>query len=546
MYSVLIIDDEEPLREAIKILGAWNELKIEELYEASSGRQALELLQQKKIHIALVDMKMPEISGIELLKILEEKYPDVLSIVISGYDDFEYTRQAIQSKVVDYILKPVNRHDLNDALRKCVERIATAKRKNQETIHQNMTLNMSLPKLKEKLYLSLIDASFTSYYNEDLFQLAGVERNNQIAAVCVLRLLNMDDIMVKRFKNDIDLMHFAISNVITDVSSNYFQSFSFANPKKEREIITILSQEGGYQDEMEFNLFHTMQSIVHSLKHILQLELIVGIGLPVEELTQLSSSYKQARRTIRNYEFSKNSHPIMKYDELKHNAKTSDHKSILNRMAQLRQVIDTGSVQLLQGFLQDTLKMWYGSQHFTIGEADKLVDELIMVLNDIAIDNGVQAQKLPISSNNPLRFLDEKGDFCNFEQYEGMLNRIIMKFKQFIDEENQQDTSFKVQDIKKYIDKYYHEDIKVTMFAEKYYLSREYLMKLFKQQYGCGIHEYVQSVRMEKAKELLQDASLKIQNISEMLGFKDKNYFSKAFRNYFEMTPSEYRAMNEK
>ncbi|MNC63541.1 HTH-type transcriptional activator RhaR [compost metagenome] len=79
------------------------------------------------------------------------------------------------------------------------------------------------------------------------------------------------------------------------------------------------------------------------------------------------------------------------------------------------------------------------------------------------------------------------------------------------------------------------------MFTEKYYLSREYLMKLFKGQYGYGIHEYVQRVRMEHAVSLLQDEEMKIQDIAEMLGYKDKNYFSKAFRNYYSVSPSGYR-----
>ncbi|MNL63772.1 Xylose operon regulatory protein [compost metagenome] len=80
------------------------------------------------------------------------------------------------------------------------------------------------------------------------------------------------------------------------------------------------------------------------------------------------------------------------------------------------------------------------------------------------------------------------------------------------------------------------------MLTEKYYLSREYLMKLFKQQYGFGIHEYMQRIRMEKAAELLSDPQLKIQEISEILGYRDKNYFSKAFRNYYDTSPTEYRA----
>lgn len=103
---------------------------------------------------------------------------------------------------------------------------------------------------------------------------------------------------------------------------------------------------------------------------------------------------------------------------------------------------------------------------------------------------------------------------------------------------------FEVGDIKAYIDHHYFEEIKISMFSDKYFLSREYLMKLFKQQFGFGIHEYVQKVRMDKAKELLSDPNLKIQDISEMLGYKDKNYFSKAFRNYYSVSPSEFRSSN--
>ncbi|MFD2876499.1 response regulator [Paenibacillus rhizoplanae] len=88
--------------------------------EATDGKAGLELLRRERFDLVLVDMKMPELSGAELLQIAEQEFPDLLLIVISGYNDFEYTRQAIRSKVVDYLLKPVNRTDLNLALRKAV------------------------------------------------------------------------------------------------------------------------------------------------------------------------------------------------------------------------------------------------------------------------------------------------------------------------------------------------------------------------------------------------------------------------------------------
>lgn len=95
--------------------------------------------------------------------------------------------------------------------------------------------------------------------------------------------------------------------------------------------------------------------------------------------------------------------------------------------------------------------------------------------------------------------------------------------------------------IKEYIEEHYCEDIRISMFSEKYYFSKEYLSKLFKKKYDCGIYEYALNIRMERAKELLADAKLQIQEISERLGYSNSNYFSKAFRNYFDISPTEFR-----
>ena len=96
-------------------------------------------------------------------------------------------------------------------------------------------------------------------------------------------------------------------------------------------------------------------------------------------------------------------------------------------------------------------------------------------------------------------------------------------------------------EIKDYIQKNYNKEIKLSMFSNKYYLSKEYLSKRFKAEFGYGIYEYVLKVRMEKAKELLSNPNIKIQTISEHLGYSNNNYFSRAFKNYFGISPSEYR-----
>lgn len=95
--------------------------------------------------------------------------------------------------------------------------------------------------------------------------------------------------------------------------------------------------------------------------------------------------------------------------------------------------------------------------------------------------------------------------------------------------------------IKEYIDSHYCEMIKTTMFAEKYFFSTEYLNRLFRGKYGFTIYEYVLKLRMERAKELLENEDNKIIDIAERLGYADNHYFSKAFRTYYDISPSQYR-----
>ncbi|MNW58556.1 Xylose operon regulatory protein [compost metagenome] len=179
---------------------------------------------------------------------------------------------------------------------------------------------------------------------------------------------------------------------------------------------------------------------------------------------------------------------------------------------------------------------------FSLGDADRLVREVVVLFNDMVLELGVPADRiLPSSGERALRSLGLMTDFATFGQFTHLLMQVLESYSEQIREQIAGNRPFSVESIKEYIDSHYFEDIKISMFTEKYFLSREYLMKLFKQQYGFGIHEYVQKVRMDKAQKLLDDPALKIQDISEMLGYKDKNYFSKAFRNYYSISPSEYR-----
>ena len=544
MYKVLIIDDEEPTREAIRILGDWQGIGVEEVLEAADGQSGLDLLRERKPDLVLVDMKMPGMDGMEFLRRVEEDYPNLFMIVISGFNDFEYTRQAIRSRVVDYLLKPVNRQDLNQALRKAIGVLEARRESESEFINRNIALNMSLPKLKENIYLSVIEGNFNVKNNEAFLRLIEADDPRNRFGAAVVRILNLERVSEERFKGEKDLLLFAISNAINEFAEEGFRSFSFAHPKKDREIVVIHTLSGGYREDMQFRSVHFMNKVVAVLKELFGVVLVAGIGTLCADVALLGESYEFAAEAADGIDLLKLSGGTVAYQQATPDpsAQRKESLSIAGRVPQIRAAIESGHENQARAIVLDFAKNLRALGSFSLKEAGRTAVEFIHRLNDLAGEFGVSPQKLPAAERDGLREIGLRSDYADFGEYEDLLCRIVEYYASQIRSAASADRTFDIGEIKEYIDQHYYEDIKISMFTEKYYLSREYLMKLFKQQYGSGIHEYVQKVRMDKAKELLTDSDLKIQEISEMLGYKDKNYFSKAFRNYFSLSPSEYRS----
>lgn len=138
------------------------------------------------------------------------------------------------------------------------------------------------------------------------------------------------------------------------------------------------------------------------------------------------------------------------------------------------------------------------------------------------------------------------------EELYSSLEKIIsqLNLKRNINDVREKDQAYSpsmvIDIVREYIDQNYCREIRIDMFTKKYHISKEYLLKLFKKKYGCGIYEYSLNLRMKRAKELLQDYSLQIQEISDRLGYSNNNYFSKAFKNHYNMSPSEFRDITTK
>lgn len=169
MYKALIIDDVSLVRDAVKILGQWDMFDITDIYEARNAQEALAVIQAEKPDLIITDMKMPVMDGTALLQYLEAEHIPAKVIVISGFSDFAYMRTAIKSGVVDYILKPIDPQDLNNAISSAIEQLERAAGVRQPTEKDNPTIR-SVKAYIEKNYhsdISLSDLSDTFFISKE-------------------------------------------------------------------------------------------------------------------------------------------------------------------------------------------------------------------------------------------------------------------------------------------------------------------------------------------------------------------------------------------
>ncbi len=497
MYRLLIVDDEEPLIEAIKILGDWDNLRITEIMEANNGQEGIAQIRMNKPDLILVDMKMPVMSGTEFLKQVNQDYPEIPVIVISGYNDFDYARQAIKSDAVDYLLKPVNKKELNHTLSEAIAGLEQRRRERDEHIDRDITLNMSLPKLKEKIIMSILENRFQS--NATNLAMIGADDPGTQFGLAHIRIMNLKQILRLRFKDDTDLLYFSLTNVINEeVSDEGVNCFSFNHPKREHELIAIYTFDATQLETMEFRAQSSIGRALNRLNSLFGISHTITQGSP-------------------------------------------DGQSIAGRRAAIRHALEEGNLNYAEALVAEYTGKFKQAGYYSMGMASRTLGEYTLMLREIALELGVPNEELAMGCELALKERGVTFDYVSFDQFEQLLVAILSYYGDLIRKSIQTLQHFDIQDIKEYIHQHYAEEIRISLFTDKYYLSREYLMKLFKQEYGSGIYEYVQKVRMEKAKDLLMDPRMKIQDISEMLGYKDKNYFSKAFKNYYQLSPSDYR-----
>ncbi|MGZ0085966.1 response regulator [Caldibacillus thermoamylovorans] len=522
--KVLIVDDEQHVREGIKLLGMWEQYGIEEIYEAENGEEAIELIEQYRPEIIFSDMKMPRIDGTQLLEWIQAHHPSSKTVVVTGYDDYHYMRKAIHFGSIDYLLKPVDPDSLNETLANAVNKWKEEEADRKRTKSAYQLLNEMKPVYRDRKLTQLLNGESME---ENLSKELGLCHSQHY----IVAIARISEQTVAAFQGDRDLAYFAALNIINEILSEQQCGIGFRYLSNKGEIVIIFWDQLAQVETLLVQMYKM-------LKATMNISCPMTIGAVVDDLSQLMKSYQHAKQLLLHSN-------VLDRQENKVYAgePPADYtlKSLMTYFPAIELAMQTGEIGTFVELVDRIVSDLAENGILPFSQLFQLENEYQVISQRWLKHYHIRAKGLDEIEKRIDSFLDEDGTF-QLEKYKERKKREIALFLKKIKRRTQREKGNIIQEIEKYLQANFDRDVKLQELSERFYISREYISRKFKQEFHMGISDYLVKIRMEKAKFLLKNSQLKIYEIAEMVGYQDDKYFRKVFKKAVGVTPNEYRA----
>ncbi|WJH34938.1 response regulator [Paenibacillus sp. CC-CFT747] len=536
--KILIVDDELHVRDAIRLLVDWDRYGISDILEASDGQAAVELLQEHSPEIVFTDMMMPGMNGVGLLEWIQENAPRTKAVVISGHDDFDFVRNTVKFGGLDYILKPVDPDQLQEAVKRAVEARTKEDEERKRNQQRGMEINQIKPVYWDKMFSQCIDDP--SYYHsirDSVHQEFGLRPGDETCRVAILSLDRMDRKVRDKFASAMDLLFFSLLNICNEYLRRTNRGFAFRHWNSTREIILILWRDLTTASAL---LGHINEGIFRTLGGRFEF----GLGSEKPLPPGLQHSYREAAEALDR----RNLLQLSSWIHEKRPGAEAFRGPVLHFTdyeEPVRFAVRSGSDEQIR----EALGQWFREVRklsYISPEQSELWRDEYHVLKAIWIK-----ELLPGMTDSELGPLQEEtrpyivplndSGTLSMEKWEQELTASLLELARLVRQSQGREGHHVIYDIEKYLRTHYHQDIALQDMADKYHLSREYISRKFKQEFNENLSDYVGRIRIEKAKQLLVDPGLRISQVADMVGYSDEKYFSKVFKKLTGSSPNDYR-----
>lgn len=535
---LLIAEDELWLRKRLVSTIDWSSYGISEVYEAEDGGEALEIALKEKPDIVITDIRMPELSGIDLMKKLNENSIFSKMIVVSGYDDFEYAQGALRMGAINYLLKPVDEEELLDSVKRCVEELK--KEKNKETVFDKQSAASEM--LMEHIYEDLIFETSEKRTEELLQKLSRKEIGFpfQSAAVVNMQVREHTFFVNDKVKSDMwSVYQWLRRNLQEDC---YECQYLYMRGS---QIVLLLfgdDPEAKFMERVE----NWVQLILEALQRELNISLFMAAGDVTDDFSGIHRSYEMAQKKIKEKRAEEKRILALRNQETEQELNTRfddvygeyDFKLLIKE-------IRNGDSEKAQTELQAILQ----SSYRRLQSADMMKLQLFYMnfINRIAgaclPECEAYADELAMQCMTVMRELIYIGSDTIVTEMWDCLKKFVEKLVEVYQENNGKRKHWMIDQVLQYVEENYNTALSTKDIAGRFFMNTSYFSKLFHEQMGCTFSNYLINVRVEKAKMMLTQTNMKLYDIAEAVGYTNVQYFSTIFKEKEGLTPSAFRQM---
>lgn len=540
MIKVFLVEDEILIRNGIKVSIEWEKEGYQFAGEASDGELALPMILKEKPDILITDIRMPFMDGLELSKLVKKELPDIKIIILSGYDEFEYAKEAIKIGVTEYLLKPVSSSKLLDTLKEISTKILLEKEdKALKTQYlQEMRENEELKKMK--FFSDLVSGNMSVADAIDRGKAFQMNLSAQVYEIILFKIqYPITQTGSSNFSVDI---YETIENTVSKMDCIY----SFQRGADGWAFLLTADET----DEMEQREQHFVETLEETVKNIPEIEYYGGIGASVSRLRELNQSFRDADKAFSS-RFTHTMNQIISSKNLRMSVLEEDFDC--NSFVELEQThhviekfLNNGTLEEVNSFV-DACFREIPEEHFrSIMMRQYVIMNIYVAVmsfcEKLYADSSSQIDGKTREENDE----DMKRAITTAESIDDIKTYIVHLLEQALETRNAASGrrySDIIETAKSQIEQTYMSgNISLNSVAASVGMSPSYFSSIFSREMGKTFVEYLTEIRMEKAKELLVCSAMKTSEIGYEIGYKDPHYFSYIFKKTIGCSPKEYRS----
>lgn len=520
VYKVILVDDEDQVRGRIKsFLEERDDFVVVD--SANNGVDALELVETHEPDVVITDIRMPFINGIELTKHLRRDYPNIKVAFISGYDEFEYAKEAIDLNVYTYLMKPVSQDDLHAFLDKLAATLKDEHDRLYNAERLEETYKESMPLLIENRFTALLQEDMIQDDSLDALKQFGIDLTKGQHVLGIIRFKGAKDtFLLERFR-------IFLRNLIPTILNHYKQVHVF---QMTGNMIFLVNHPELTTRRVEDDL-HAMLAKTGDFE---ALSMDIGVSSIFDDVRELRVKFEEAERALDYGKYS-NVGPLIFYEDFER--EDPQIYMISNEMiSQIDNAIRFGTLEHITDLFNDIRILTNANTASWMNLRFIMVNIASMV---IRYAQSLSVDLSTLMDGDMIDVVMEQRDLNDFLTF---VEDMIVRIREAKEKDTAQKSNKLIYEIIQYVDTNFTKpSIQMETLCETFAISVSYLSVLFKRETGMTFHKYLTKKRMEKAKELLAYSDQRVIEVAEACGYNEVYHFSHTFKKYTGVSPKEYR-----